>query len=410
MPETKLSSLVQDARERIVDFGQRLLRTPSFSGKEKQIAGLVLNEMQTLGYDEAWVDEAGNVLGKLSGGPGRTTMLHAHMDIVDPGDVSRWSHPPFSGEIAEGYLWGRGSSDTKGCLMAQVYAVGLLREAGLRPAGDVYVAAVVGEEVGGFGSHYLINSFEPTIDVAIIGEPSSNTLRRGHRGRFEFIITMRGRSAHASAPQRGLNPHYPMARFLLALRETPMMRGPIFGGSSVAPTLGYVDQTSSNVIPAEATIHLDWRTTPAETLQNAQAILKRLFAETVEPGIQASVEVRSCPVRAYTGLEMTVRHELPSFCLQRDDPLLVSAEAILEQALGRPVDVGVWTFCTDGGILYAAGVPCIGFGPGEEAMAHVLDERLNIEQMLEATAGYMALALKMGDAEVRPTSPAPSSP
>ena len=93
MPKIKLSALVQEARERIVDFGQRLLRTPSLSGQEKEIADLVQSEMQALSYDEVWVDEAGNVLGKLSGGPGRTVMLYAHMDIVDPGDVSRWSPP-----------------------------------------------------------------------------------------------------------------------------------------------------------------------------------------------------------------------------------------------------------------------------------------------------------------------------
>ena len=396
-PEVNLVSLVQSARERIVEFGQCLLRAPSMTGEEREVAQLVLRELEILGYDQAWADEAGNVIGKLDGGSGRTTLLHSHMDIVDPGDESRWSHPPFSGDIAEGYLWGRGASDTKGCLMAQVYALGLLREAGLCPAGDVYLAAVVCEEAGGLGTRYLTRSFKP--DLAIIGEPSGNALRRGHRGRFEFIVTFQGRSAHASVPEWGRNPHYAMARFLLALREAPMLRDPLYGGSSVSPTLAYVRPPSSNVIPSDVTVHLDWRNAPGESVEDAETLLKGLLAEAVEPGIEASLSVRTRPLRTYTGMEEDLRLEAYSFNMDRCDPVVMSAHRVLEQALRRTVEVGVWSFCTDGGILFAAGVPCVGFGPGEEAMAHVVDERLEIEQLLEATVGYMALALRMGEPE-----------
>ena len=407
MPKVILRSLVENARDQIVSFAQQLLRTLSVSGQEEALAELVLSGMRALGYDRAWIDQAGNVIGRLEGGPGPSTMLHSHMDVVDPGEYSRWSHAPFSGDIADGCLWGRGASDDKGCLVAQVYALGLLKQAGLRPAGDVYLAAVVNEETGGLGTQYLLGAIRgepgsrsdwlPKPDVAIIGEPSGNTLRRAHRGRLEFIVIMRGRSAHASAPERGLNPHFSMARFLLTLHEAPMAKDPLFGGSSVSPTLAYVDQTSSNVIPFEAAIHLDWRSVPGETRSDAQALLQRLAAESVEPGIQASIDVRSQLVRTYTGLQETVRHDLASFCLDLNDPILVSAHAILEEALDRAVGIDVWAFCTDGGYLASAGIPCIGFGPGEEEMAHVVDERLEIDQLLEATAGYMALALRMGE-------------
>ena len=202
MSERGVRSIVDGARGRIVDFAQRLVRAPSLTGDEKLVADLVLQEMRSLGYGGVRRDPVGNVLGFLSGGKGRSVMLHAHMDVVDPGDRSLWSHPPFGGEIDEGYLWGRGASDDKGCVAAQVYAGGLIREQGLRPAGDLYVAAVVCEETVGLGTKYLMRSLRP--GLAVIGEPSANTLRRGHRGRFEFIVTMHGRSAHASATQLGL--------------------------------------------------------------------------------------------------------------------------------------------------------------------------------------------------------------
>lgn len=395
MPDAVLGSLVENARARIVDFGQRILRMASLSGQEEPVAELVLAEMRSLGYAEARVDEAGNVVGCVAGGSGRSLLLHGHMDVVDPGDPSRWRHAPFSGDVDEGFLWGRGASDAKGPLTAALYALGLLSEAGLRPAGAVLLCAAVGEESGGEGAFHLVRWLKP--DLAVICEPSSNTLRRGHRGRFEFIVTFRGRSVHASAPERGLNPHYSMSRFLLALRCAPLFREATFGGSSVAPTLAYVDQNSTNVIPSEVSVHLDWRNAPGESVEEAHELLAGLLGEAVEPGIQASIRVRSRTARTYTGLEQTLRFAAPSFCLAEDDPNLLLAQSILEEALERPVAVGVWTFCTDGGQLHASGIPCLGFGPGKEEMAHVVDEHLDIKQLLEATIGYMGLALRMGE-------------
>jgi len=247
------SHIVQGARDRIVGFAQRAIQSPSLSGQEGALAAVVEGEMRALGYAEVTVDEAGNVIGKIAGSGGRTTLLHAHMDIVDPGDATQWRFSPFSGTVTEGYVWGRGASDTKGSLVAQVYALGLLTEAGLVPPGDVYMSAVVGEEIGGMGTRHMVEHPTGTggrlPDIAIIGEPSANTLRRGHRGRFELIVTLHGRSAHASAPERGRNPHYAMAKFLLALRDAPMMADDTFGGSSVVPTLLYVDQRAAMSSP-----------------------------------------------------------------------------------------------------------------------------------------------------------------
>jgi succinyl-diaminopimelate desuccinylase len=394
MPEALWRSTVEAAYPALEAFAQRLVQTPSLSGQEEEVARLVYAEMRALGYDEVWVDSVGNVWGKIAGGDGAPLLFNTHMDIVDSGDVACWSRPPFGGEIADGFLWGRGSCDAKGCLAAQVYALGLLRRAGLRPAGDVYLSAVVWEETGGLGTAHLLQTFRPA--VAVIGEPSGNTLRRGHRGRTEFVLTFRGRSAHASAPERGINPHYSVARFLLALRQVPSRPDPTFGSNSVAPTLIYAEPNSSNVIPERVTVHLDWRTIPGETRQDAEAVLADLLRHTLEPGVQASVAVRRRDVRTYTGLERTMEYAMPGYCLAAADPLVLRARQLLEEALGHTVEVGVWTFSTDGGQISTAGAPCLGFGPGEEALAHVVDERLALAQLHEAVMGYMALAMGLG--------------
>lgn len=394
MPELGLRSIVKGAANQIIDLAQRAVQAPSLSGQEEQVADLILAEMQALGYDEVSRDAVGNVVGLMRGQGTHVTMLHSHMDIVDPGDPAAWSHPPFAGDIADGYLWGRGASDDKASLVAQVYAPALLRQAGYRPAGDVYVVAVVAEEMGGVGTRHLLHSVPA--EVAIIGEPSANTLRKGHRGRFEFTITWQGRSAHASAPHKGLNPHYSAARFMLALRDLPRATNLTFGDTTVVPTLSYVDQTSANVIPSRLTLHLDWRNAPQETVEEARALLQRAVDQTLEPGIQVTIQVASGTLNTYTGLAREFDHCIPSFATEEDNPYMLRARQLLSNTLARDVPVDIWRFATDGGHLAAEGIPCIGFGPGDEFMAHVIDERLALDQLLDATAGYMALALGLG--------------
>jgi succinyl-diaminopimelate desuccinylase len=394
MSTIELRALAEQAREEICAFAQRLIQTPSFPGQEQEAAELVRQELLSLGIEDVSADRVGNVLARLPGAQRNTVLLHAHLDIVDPGDVSAWRYGPFAGQITDGYIWGRGASDDKASVAAQVYALGLLKRAGASLPSDVCLAAVVGEEAGGQGTRELVRHLKPA--VAVIGEPSGNALRQGHRGRFEFIIAMHGRSAHASAPARGLSPHYSMARFLLALDQAPKAKDDTFGGTSVAPTLLYVDQTSSNVIPACVTVHLDWRNSPIETEQEARDLIQRVLQAALDPGVRADVSIRERHVRSYTGIEDSLLHNCSGFFLAQDDPLLMRAHRALVDAFGHPVPIGIWTFTTDGGWLAPEGVPCIGFGPGEEHMAHVLDERVSIDQLVEATAGYMALALSLG--------------
>ncbi len=159
----------------------------------------------------------------------------------------------------------------------------------------------------------------------------------------------------------------------------------------------YVDQTSSNVIPAAVSAHLDWRNAPSESLAQARAKVEQLAGESLEPGVTVEVGVANRLVSSYTGLSLMVEHAVTPFWTEPDDVRLLAAQEALSGALHRTVPVQVWPFYTDGGFLHAAGVPCIGFGPGDPAMAHVLDERMPVEQLLEATAGYMALALRLGE-------------
>lgn len=394
LEQNDLVALAREHEDAVVDFARRLIRTPSMSGQEGDVAALMQEEMRRLGYDEVRSDEVGNVIGLIRGADGgRSVMLNTHLDHVSPGDEKLWTDGPYAATIREGAIYGRGAVDIKGPLAAQVHAGGLLLAAGLRPPGDLYVVGAVMEELGGLGSKRLVENFKT--GCAVVGEPSSNTLRRGHRGRIGLIAEVHGRAGHASAPDRAINPHYGLAAFITALRAIEMREQAPFGASSVAPTLYGTDNTSPNVIPSRARLSIDWRNVPAESPDDVLSLLRRLLQESLPEGATGDVRVEIEGLTTYTGVNDPLPSIFPSFVLEEDDPLVYTARETLETLLGRPFPPDVWRFATDGGHLVAGGVPTIGFGPGDEHQAHVADEHIAIAEMIEAVAANAALALAL---------------
>lgn len=400
MPRGELVSLVSPHQDRMLSFCQRLVQTPSLPGEEGEVAALLKAEMESLGYDEVWADDWGNVVGRLRGqGGGRPVMFNGHLDHVDPGNPDEWPYPPYGGQIHDGRVWGRGVADMKGPLAAMVYAVGALAQGGPRPSGDIYVAGVVQEEVGGLGTKKLVQTVTPK--VAVVGEATSNQLARGHRGRIELVVRVRGKSVHASVPEQGVNPHAVLARFIQRLESLELRHDETFGSSSVAPTTYVTDQRSSNVIPGEARLHLDWRNLPGEgpdeVLSKLLPVLEGCLAEV--KGSQGEVTVHTRDLRTYTGCTESFPEVFPSYGLAADHPLVLEGQHVLEQALSRPVEVMIWRFATDGGHLMQAGVPTIGFGPAEARELHTVGESVSLVMLEEGMLGYAALALALSRGE-----------
>ncbi len=390
----------QERQAAMIDFAQQLVRIPSFPGQESEIAEVITQEMRNLGYDEVWIDQAGNVVGKINGGNGPVVLLNGHMDHVDPGPVEGWPYPPFGGAVIEGELWGRAAVDMKGPVACMMYAAGLFKQLGLTPPGDVLMTVVVMEEIGGLGTQYLASQLKA--HVAICGEPSHNTLRRGHRGRIELLVNFKGCSAHASMPHLAVNPHYGAAVFLNVLPTLAMAQDDTLGTATVAPTLYATDQISPNVIPGEVYLTLDWRNVPAEPVEEIVARMQSLLnACLISEGlgdIQARVEVATTDLTTYTGMAKTFPTIFPSFLLPEDNIFIQAARSTLTNVLGRDDGVDIWRFATDGGHLTAAGIPTIGFGPGDEWLAHTNQERINLVQMGEALPAYTALTLALAEA------------
>ncbi len=365
---------------------QSLIAIPSLPGEEGELARRVAAEMESLGYHDVHTDEVGNVLGRVPGtGAAEPVMFNTHLDHVDVGDPAHWPHPPFGAEIHDGKIWGRGAVDIKGPMAAQIVGVArLLPQNGSTqpPPGDVWVSAVVQEEIGGVGAQYLVREgAQHCPRLFVVGEPSSNTIRRGHRGRVEAVIHLRGRSVHASVPERGLNPLISLGRILARLDEVELGEHAELGRSSVAPTLLRTDQTSSNVVPGEIWQICDWRLVPGEDPEDAVRSLDALVRSAIDPAIDAEVTLPVVNRRTWTGLDIAIPAANPAYLLPPDHPAVRAAEEIAAELLGPTTPAGVWKFATDGGHYAAAGCVPIGFGPGDELLAHTVDEHIAISEL-----------------------------
>lgn len=378
-------------RERCVEFLQDLIRIESPPGGEAEAAERVREEMEELGYDEVGADDAGNVLGRVEGrgeAPGVT--FNTHLDHVDAGDPDAWPHPPFGGEVHDGEVWGRGAVDIKGPLAAQVHGVGRVA-AGEPPPGDVWVTATVQEEIGGLGARHLAGERE--LGLVVVGEPSRNELRRGHRGRVELEVRVRGRSAHASAPERGANPIRAVGRFLAEIEALEHPASPDLGASTLVPTRVRTDQESANVIPGEARLTLDCRTVLGQTAESVRDRLAPLLERSLVLGTEGTVEIPRFERESYTGLRMTMPADNPAYVLPADHPAVRSVVEALAPHFGdEGPTVGLWTFATDGGHFAREGASVVGLGPGEEALAHTVEESVPVSQLERAMELNEALA------------------
>ena len=168
---------------------------------------------------------------------------------------------------------------------------------------------------------------------------------------------------------------------------------PALGVTSVAPTLISTDQSSANVVPGECQLTLDFRNTPRDSADVILARVRELLDSALETGATGTAEVLPKPLESYTGVSVTLSNAAPAFGIAPDRPLVTGARAVLGAALGREVPAKIWPFCTDAGHLVAAGIEVIGFGPGREEVIHTVNERISIDEMVEAMVANAALAV-----------------
>ncbi|MBN1640992.1 MAG: YgeY family selenium metabolism-linked hydrolase [Anaerolineae bacterium] len=388
--------LGQRDRAEMVAFLQDLVRLPSYSTHEGQVAQRLAAEMTKVGFQDVRTDRIGNVVGRIGAGAGPVLLYDGHMDIVGPGDVSTWRLDPFAAQIEDGVLYGRGASDMKGALAAMVYGVKALLDRGIRLQGDLYVAGVVQEEpCEGLGVRVLMEEEGLHPDVVLIGEPTGLQISRGQRGRVEIKVVSRGRSCHASAPERGENAIYRAARLIFGVEmlSANLAVDRFLGPGTLAVTQIENTAGSRNAVPDSCTFYVDRRLTLGETEAKA---LAEIQAIVLREEVQADVSVTEYASQSYTGYEARARCSYPAWALDREHPLVRQVSKAIRDELGYRPEVGKWQFSTDGVYTMGiAGVPTVGFGPGEERHAHTANESIHLDDVARAARGYACIAAEI---------------
>lgn len=324
-----------------------------------------------------------NLVARLdSGKPGPHLVFCGHCDTVPLGGQP-WRRAPFGGEIDDGRIYGRGSSDMKGGLAALVS--GFLDLAAMPGwVGRLSLAVTYGEETGSEGARLMAGdgSLGP-FDAMIIAEPTRNRPVRSHKGAFWLRAVASGRSGHGSMPEMGVNALDLLSRLAHELRgiEALGRTDPLLGRPTVCLTR-MEGGTQVNVIPDHAVAELDLRSLPgqdhAAILDEVRAVASRIEADA--PGGKIVIE----PI-----------HSMPALSADAECPL-VQAALETRRELGLPeVAAGGASYFTDGSILQNLGSDILILGPGDPGQAHQTDESLDLADLHIARRIYVALARRL---------------
>ncbi|MDI3503555.1 MAG: hypothetical protein PWP64_491 [Candidatus Cloacimonadota bacterium] len=375
-----------------VRFLMDMVRIPAFSTKEKEVVLCIKHEMEAAGFDAVKIDALGNVIGKIGKGP-RVIAFDAHVDTVYSGDMSLWDFDPFDAHVKDGKVWGRGTVDQKGGMASMLTAARIIKDFNLQEGFTLYFTGTVMEEdCDGLCWQYILNEDKIKPELVVITEPTNMNIYRGHRGRLEMQVQVKGISCHGSAPERGDNAIYKISRIALEIEKLHerLRVDDFLGKGSVCVTEVYFTGPSQCAVPDSARIHLDRRLTWGETEESAIAEVKEACELAGHP--EAEIEVLSYAEQAYTGLVYPTKKYYPTWVTPSDSAWLKVAQAAYEKTLSRSPKIDKWTFSTNGVVISGMHhIPCLGLGPGNEVFAHAPNEATPIKHLTEAAAFYAAL-------------------
>ncbi len=404
LPE-RLSRAVEARREETVRLLQEFVRVPSVTGYEGTFAAAVAAAFREAGLhtetfeatreeispylehvgEQARYEGRPNVIGRRPGlGGGRSILLNAHIDTVEAGDPTAWAEDPFSGAIRGGRIYGRGSCDMKGGLVTHLAAIRALGDAGVELAGDVTVAATVGEEDGGLGALATILRGHRA-DAALITEPTRLALVPAQGGSLVFRLTVRGRAAHGAVRSRGVSalekfiPIFEGLRVLEREREASLSHPLYENIDDKAPlSVGLVRSGNwASTVPESLVAEGRLGLIPGEEMRDIQDLVAGRVAEIAarDPWLREHP-----PELGWIGGQFAPA-EVPV-----DSPIARAVARAHEGVTGgRPVVEAVSYGADMRHFVLLGGMPCVMYGAGDVGVAHAPDEHVNIEDLLTAT-------------------------
>ena len=430
----KIKAAAEGYKADMVRFLREMISHPSESCEEKEVAACIKAEMEKLGYDKVEIDGLGNVIGWMGEGD-KIIAIDSHIDTVGIGNRENWTADPYEGYETDEIIYGRGGSDQEGGMAAAAYGVRIMKDLGLIPAGYkiMVVGSVQEEDCDGMCWQYIVNKDGIRPEFVISTEPTDGGIYRGHRGRMETRVDVKGVSCHGSAPERGDNAIFKMADILQDIRalnnngcsESTAIKGLVkmlepkynpehyedarfLGRGTCTVSQIYFTSPSRCAVADSCAVSVDRRMTAGETWDSCLQEIRDLPAvKKYGEDVQVSMYMYDRP--SWTGEVYETEAYFPTW-INRESAAHVKALVDAHKALfggerigapsamstraGRPL-TDKWTFSTNGVAIQGRyGIPCVGFGPGAESQAHAPNE-ITWKQDLVTCAALYAAAISL---------------
>ncbi len=425
------------------NFLRAMISHPSESCEEKEVVMCIKAEMEKLGYDKVEIDGLGNVIGWMGDGE-KIIAIDSHIDTVGIGNLSNWEQDPYKGYETEDVIYGRGGSDQEGGMASAVYGAKIMKDLDLIPKNYkiMVVGSVQEEDCDGMCWQYIVNKYFPSkeeaqrqIEFVISTEPTDGGIYRGHRGRMEIRVDVKGVSCHGSAPERGDNAIYKMADILQDVRalnendddDGTEIKGLVkrlnpkynpehwedarfLGRGTCTVSQIFYTSPSRCAVADSCAISIDRRMTAGETWDSCLKEIEDLPA-VKKYGEDVKVSMYMYDRPAWTGTVYETECFFPTW-INKETAAHVQALIDAHHALWGEKRIGhkdadpkydamhlrerpltdKWTFSTNGvSIQGRYGIPCVGFGPGAESQAHAPNEITWKQDLVTCAALYAAV-------------------
>lgn len=402
-----IAHIVDDLRPQLTAFLQELVRSPSLPNREGPVQAQIAEKLGGLGLEVETIttrfdelvghpafdddgfspDSRVNVVARWPGSSGASgqgsLLLNGHVDVVSPGDPALWHDDPWSGSLRDGRIFGRGACDMKAGLTAGIFAIEALQRLGFRPARDLLISSVIGEESGGVGALTTI-VHGVRADGVVVLEPTNGAICPVQAGALTFRLTVQGRAAHGAMKSEGVSA---IAKFLplfqaiedLDLRRHRDYTNAIYPNpANIAPiSIGTVRGGEwHSTVPEAVVVEGRCGVFPGESPAEVRALLAATIAETAAGDPWLSVH----PPR----LEW-FEGQFESCATPLDHPLLTTLAAAHRQVHGvEPAIEGVPYGADLRLFVVHAAMPGVLYGPGDVRQAHTANESVAVAEVVDA--------------------------
>lgn len=389
----QLHQMVRDNQQEALDCLVEIVQTPSTTGHEKEVAKVFYKWIEKAGLKPEYVGESEdypNIIAQWNGTqPGKKFQFNGHMDTFPPTEGDNGTYGPYSGKIADGYIWGRGTCDMKGGDAAALMAVTFLKRMGFDPKGSIELSYMVDEEFGSWhGVKWLLDHGYLKGDVGICMEPTNDHLKVGHSGIWRTTVTFRGDAAASARPHPSMDA---LKKAWLAMGELYKLQerlkertSPYYGHSHLGITRLFAG-THPNTYATQAVITIDRRMLPGESNESCE----REYREALDV-LQAQYP------DVDMSYELNLLSDRPVLDVPEDDPFIVTLKECVEEVVGHEVKFLHTHGGGDGGNIFDRyGTPMPQLSPGDDIdMPCTADERVSVEGYLNAIEYYMLAVVR----------------